>query len=401
MRNLKSKTWMGTGVFEDVCVIGTGTIAGSRAAFPCSGFVISKTFAAAGGWEGVENVCRNCPANAAAPEPAGCFGTIRIDPDDPEIEARLRTILRRLGIAAEVASNFLVAKPLWYGLWAKSPLSVEAAGLLGRIMVAFQTDPAADPSNERETSDVRLFVRATERAKAGVALHVSLLPPGHVDFGWRTIFPHCPVCKAEADLPRWSGKPPIEPYTCKVCGRMFIPSGTACSIREQFDLADLKQQMGATHYFRFARAYLMRNGTSGAAADAEVKLWRDHDVAAARRAELGKQRDRKRARYTAELLFRGLHPTYENGDAAAVREARFSAAEFAELLVRCQKQDVHVFVLNHWSADPAKVRRESVMRGTHPGDPIPLFNRWRAEGLNESFSAALGIPDWVVDGWNG
>jgi len=45
------------------------------------------------------------------------------------------------------------------------------------------------------------FEAACRRSVAEkIPLHVSLTPPGHTDLGWYTIFPHCPRCKAAAQV---------------------------------------------------------------------------------------------------------------------------------------------------------------------------------------------------------
>jgi hypothetical protein len=194
-------------------------------AFPAGGFVISETFKHLGGAAGLTAMCAACPANTWAPRPAGCAGTLDQTPDDPELDEQLERIFSRLGFEAEADDVLLRTQPRWYGLWTRSPLPRRALRLLRHVFLAMREEddaPPEQPGAYRRADhlpELDRFIRATELAEAnGLPLHVSLAPPGHVDLGWYTVFPHCPLCKAEANLPRWRRKQPTTLYRCQVCG---------------------------------------------------------------------------------------------------------------------------------------------------------------------------------------
>src|SRR4051812_39328239 len=223
------------GVFGDVCVTGTTSSTelplylkqrlGSRVSYPYSGFLISKTFERVGGPSGLRAMCARCPANTTAPRPAGCANSFYLWPSDSRLEMCLRRIVARLGIEAEVHDAFLPTTPMWYGFWARSPLSPRAARPLAVVMRALANElPPASGDDEWQQSQLtklREFVLAAEIcATRRLPLHVLMGPPGHTDFGIWTTFPHCPACKAEADLEPWKRRYPTEECACKVCGSM-------------------------------------------------------------------------------------------------------------------------------------------------------------------------------------
>src|SRR5262249_5925396 len=72
-------------------------------------------------------------------------------------------------------------------------------------------DAACDPDDPQD-KDIRHFLNALEAAiRWELPVHVSLAPLGHTDFGWYTVFPHCPRCKANAPVGRWKERYPKEP----------------------------------------------------------------------------------------------------------------------------------------------------------------------------------------------
>jgi hypothetical protein len=111
---------------------------------------------------------------------------------------------------------------LWHRLWMDSPLSCE------RMVVL--RDAFADYSPNQWEKDGHLaFLAALDSSiQAGLAMNVSLSPPGHVDFGRKTIFPHCPKCKLE--LGRFYSAPNDDgSHECDLCGTEFKPSSTFSS----------------------------------------------------------------------------------------------------------------------------------------------------------------------------
>jgi hypothetical protein len=71
--------------------------------------------------------------------------------------------------------------------------------------------------------DLRQLIAALKScAEQSIPFYVEMNPMGHVDFGWRTVFSHCPRCKAGAphNVPRNSE------IACPVCGFSYSPDET-------------------------------------------------------------------------------------------------------------------------------------------------------------------------------
>jgi len=129
--------------------------------------------------------------------------------------------LERLGLTEVFAKAFLITNPIYYGWFIGPKLTQEQCSLLKILIVDLN-------SNERKTDhDIQRFVAALDVAISGYGLlQVALTPPGHTDFGYYTIFCHCPRCKADAGLKRWTGNYPSEPMQCNVCGFEYSPAAT-------------------------------------------------------------------------------------------------------------------------------------------------------------------------------
>jgi hypothetical protein len=52
-----------------------------------------------------------------------------------------------------------------------------------------------------------------------IPMHVLLAPSGHADFGYITIWPHCPRCKADSPTNKWDEKE----FICPVCNHIYHP----------------------------------------------------------------------------------------------------------------------------------------------------------------------------------
>lgn len=156
--------------------------------WPSGGFRVSDAVAPAGDLAAARRTCGGCPANAfPVPKMAGCCGSLPVDADDPEVEAALRAAIDG-GLAGEFAAAFVRTDPLWYGLWISDPLTPAQLRLLPRLL---QNVPTPTGGAELEQ-----FRRACSLAlEHGIELRVHMPPPGHVDFGFDTTFPHCPRCK--------------------------------------------------------------------------------------------------------------------------------------------------------------------------------------------------------------
>ncbi len=260
----------GFGLYGDVCVTGYG-LAGRPPElpdphlYPCSGFLVSGKFASIGGKEGLKALCWNCPANKFEEEPAGCAGSFYQDPSSALLEEQLRRIVARLCIEPEVLECFPETKPLWYAFWTASPLSLGAVAVLSKILQEKLKEDFARLSNRKNTTweeernaELAAFVRASLRAmESQIPLNVQMSPPGHVDCGVRTVFPHCIFCKAA--LPNRD----TNLQTCKVCATTFSLDELSSSIGTRKDTEfrsrdwDLRELLGKERFPKFAKEYLM------------------------------------------------------------------------------------------------------------------------------------------------
>jgi len=236
-------------VFGDIVV--TGVSYSSEGRWPSSGFRISDAVAPVGDLAAARRTCGQCPANAfPAGRMAGCCEFLSVDPGDPEMEAALRAAIHG-GLADEFAAAFPRTDPLWYGLWISDPLSPAQLRLLPRLLPASITAGG---------TGLRQFRRACElAAEHGIEMRVHMPPPGHVDFGFETTFPHCPRCK-RATGETWYGES-NQMTTCKTCGQQFIPAATASSEECNFELSDLKERLSAEEYAAVSKAWQERHAS--------------------------------------------------------------------------------------------------------------------------------------------
>jgi formylglycine-generating enzyme required for sulfatase activity len=229
---------------------------------PFSGFGIEDRLGSVGGLTAALMTCRACEANAKTElgiDVAGCFGHLDGCPDSEELDRELWQIIEQRNLEGRLRAAFPVTTPLWYGFWINSPLRRVQAEFLYELL-----DAACDP-NDLQDKDVQHFLKALEAAvRWELPVHVSLAPLGHTDFGWYTVFPHCPRCKANAPVGRWKDSYPKEPHECQVCGHRFIPDEHHSSERDQYDWdADrLEKRLGEVGYEQFVRAFLLHGGCS-------------------------------------------------------------------------------------------------------------------------------------------
>lgn len=290
------------GVFGDVYVsVTTGSrlpnVEGEPPKFgpsyPSGGFIISKEFEHIGGAERLFLMCHGCPANARQTGIAGCADDLDQCPDSSETEHQLRAIISRLGIQREYESSFPVTTPLWYGLWAVSPVPAKAlpvllilfSELLAERRQAIKSKASGELAHNQLQSLSKFVSALAQAVKNKIPLHVELPPPGHTDFGIYTILPHCPFCKASAKVERWQRKIPSELHSCHVCGTRFSPSATASKREMDWGYLELRETMGDGAFRVFATAYLVNRGETPARAAAIVEATEADAVR--RKAELG------------------------------------------------------------------------------------------------------------------
>ena len=402
----------GFGIFGDVCVTShtSATVPAGveppHAAYPCGGFVIRDEFAPLGGADRLVAMCASCPANTSGDDPAGCAGSFYESPGSAQLQRRLERIIARHRLRREFADYFLPTTPLWYGLWARSPLCLESVMLL-RILIRDWCDveraedeaDADAPYRQHHFDDLRAFVRAAGLAQRhGLDLHVRLAPPGHTDLGYVTTFPHCPVCKAMADVQRWQRQYPKELHRCRACGHEYSPAETASSVRddEPWGDPDLRETLGGERFVELAKRYLVAHHVSPSAADAITAATEAREDERRREAERERDRLRLQDRYVREVLFRGFQPHYPEGDDVDPIEpsaaARFDAGEFARLLDRCHAIGIKVQYMVHESASPDLKRIEWT-----PIWPRRLLKKWIAQGCREEFGAGFKVRDEQLD----
>lgn len=190
-------------VFEGICVA------------PPNGFQVDEALALYGGLDAAEMVCRDCPANALRVENrnslAGCFGMVPLPPDESEVHTAVEEAITRLNLGANVAANFAVTKPAWYGLWMRSPLDAPRALLLKFIL------RSAGGSDSSYTQAInQLILGLSAGYERNLPLHMRLYPRGNVHGVWWSLVPHCPACNAS-----WAH---AERNACHVCGYVGRPA---------------------------------------------------------------------------------------------------------------------------------------------------------------------------------
>ncbi|MCI0683341.1 MAG: formylglycine-generating enzyme family protein [Gemmataceae bacterium] len=251
-------------VVNDICVtsytFGSDS-AGNSVILPCSGFRVSLALSAFGGEAAIRAACGACEANVTRDHKstfAGCHGFLDAWPDSEELESELRDKVRLKGLAAELDTLFPRTTPLWYGFWIESPLRRPHCEALLALLEG--TD---DPAETRD-DDLRHFLAALRAAiDWELPLHVEMALPGHTDFGWYTIFPHCPRCKAHAPLARWQESYPDESIDCMVCGHRYSPAKTHKEERMDetaWDAQRLENVLGAGAVEGFRRRFLAHRG---------------------------------------------------------------------------------------------------------------------------------------------
>ncbi|HEX5245018.1 MAG TPA: hypothetical protein VFW23_17295 [Tepidisphaeraceae bacterium] len=168
--------------------------------------------------------------NAKPDVPLGRAGRLNVHPDLPELQEFLSESIERLGLQNEFRDIFLQTYHLWYGLWARSPVSAPALRFLQMLLVEMRDGNVRNLKVSGEYPslyDLEHLIGAIEVAREKeIPLLVELTPPGHIDFEIHTIFPHCPICKAAADLPAWAKRYPAS-YRCQTCGHEYAPERTS------------------------------------------------------------------------------------------------------------------------------------------------------------------------------
>ena len=190
-------------VFEGICVA------------PPNAFQVEDALSLYGGLAAADAACRDCPANALRREDVnslgGCFGMVGLPDDEKVVHAAVEGAIDRLNLRANVAANFPVTKPAWYGLWMRSPLNTSQALLLKSIL----TNAGAMESGYVESIN-QMILGLSAAYEHNLPLHVRLYPRGEVSGVWWNLVPHCQNCHAP-----W---PESQGEQCQVCGYVGRPA---------------------------------------------------------------------------------------------------------------------------------------------------------------------------------
>jgi hypothetical protein len=370
------------------------------------GYVISEQFKEMGGPAGLQAMCQDCPANAGRPFPAGCVGRLGQRPWCHETQEELEAVISQWGLQTAVDETFVATTPIWFGLWTRSPLSARAAGLLVTLLTGLMDKRGGGPSPWLPSSwraELQQFIAAARIAESGTArLHVSMAPPGHTDFGWYTIFAHCPLCKAEAEVERWKRKAPVALYTCEVCGTRYSPAEQASAKHFDYEPGpELREVLGQSRFRGFAHSYLVARGLSEADAAETVNLSEAAAVEGQKNLERMRREQEALRRYIEESLYEGLHleTLADPDDPERALAKGFRAGEFEELMRRCTLRKIRIVSVHHNSLSE-EMERHTYASGLSPEgkrfDPAETYENWRAEGCNELFQASFEIPPDLV-----
>lgn len=405
----------GFGVYGDIYVssytFGThpdGRKASSSPYYPISGFVISKEFEPYGGTIGLQHMCSPCPANAQPQELARCVGTVPQWPDSPDTEEQLHRIINRLGLEVAMEDAFPKTTPIWYGLWAVSPVPHASLGILRTLLSEMLKEDEAelmlqDQRGMDQLNEFNAMLSAIDIAQSQrLNLHVRLLPLGHTDFGIYTVFPHCPFCKATAKVARWQREYPIAHHVCHVCGTKYSPQETASSEKMDWERVELRDLLGQATYEDFAKAYLIANGEPP---DTAAEIVRESEATEIRRQEQARRNQelqRLRQSYLEQHIFVGLvclpppQSDFDDNEPDADENDRctgwFDAINLAVVLQRCQEHGIKITMMQHTSVKPDLDR--CVMRNLK--SPQEILSKWLTEGCNEKFHAVCRVPDSLV-----
>lgn len=407
----------GFGVYGDICV--TSTTYGARPGgkkwklgptVPAGGFVISREFAPLGGIEALKDQCARCPANVAPPTAAQCAGTLQQWPDSRETEEQLQRIISRLGLAREMAERFPATTPVWYGLWAVSPVPVASLPLLRLLLGEMLGEDRRDTklqsrAHQSQFRDFEKLIAAIDIAEAKkLPLHVKLTPLGHTDFGIYTIFPHCPFCKACARTERWRNRYPSELLECHVCGTRFSPSETASSSKMKWESDELREEMGDEAFHRFTADYLLARGEAPEKIPGIIAATAEKEREREEKNRMRLEEERRNREYVETHIFRDLprvsppSPEHFDGDDDDDDESSeeaddrpwFAIEEVEEIIRRCEVLGVQILAMIHRSRDEDMDQFESI--NARGASATEILTQWKAEGCNEKFWVSCSVP---------
>jgi len=105
------------------------------------GFKQDETMVKFGGLEVINQNCHTCEANILLMENlqrklAGCHGRFYIPPANEQIQE----VVKAAGLESQLQNLFLPTNPIWFGLWASSPLTVDQCKVLSMLLPQIAMD---------------------------------------------------------------------------------------------------------------------------------------------------------------------------------------------------------------------------------------------------------------------
>lgn len=401
---LRKREGRGFGVFGDVCVTSvTSALPGdknSRYDYPASGFVLSSQFSSVGGLPSLRRLCGDCPANGDEGGLAGCVDSFHQALYSEELQEQLDRLIDRLGLAPKLDAIFPKTSLQWFRFWIHSPIPTEGAALLQQLLEAvYEEDDQTYRSSGRpdygQQADLDAFVKALGRSiSSNIPLHVSLSPPGHTDFGWYTIFSHCPRCKAAAPVERWKRKYRDEEVECAICGAKYSPAKTHSAKRDNWELKELRDVLGQAEFETFAASCLV---TQGASESEAAQIVQKHEAGERTRREkwaLETEASRRHQRFVEKMIYHGLNnlsPQHDDEPAWL-----FSPEETEEIFRRCENHGGKVLYISHVSESG---EHDEYLQVSWPTSAHKALQKLREKGCNEKFSVTVKIPKEVVEQW--
>ena len=401
---LRKRGGRGFGVFGDVCVTSTTSALpgdkNTRYDYPCSGFVLSSQFSSVGGLPSLHRLCGDCPANGDDGI-AGCVGSFHQALYSKELQEQLDRLIDRLGLAQKFDAIFPQTSLHWFRFWIQSPIPVEGVAPLLQLLEAVYDEDEQELQASGKTdfrgqnADLGAFVKALQRSLNGnIPIHVNLTPLGHTDFGWYTVFSHCPHCKAAAPVERWKRKYRDEDIQCAICGANYSPAKTHSAKRDDWDLKELRDVLGQAEYEKFAATCLVAQGASELEAAQIVQKHEELDRA--RRAKWAQETEasRRHQHFVQEVIYQGLNNLSPRDDDEP--GWLFSQEDTEEIFRRVEEHGGKVLYVSHVSESGD---HDEFLQVSWPKSARKVLQELRDKGCNEKFSVTVRIPKKVVEQW--
>jgi hypothetical protein len=388
--------------FEDIVPLGWGhTTIESKSSrqeiyFPVRGYILSQKYPHLVNAEGLESLCRNCPANTSLQKlPAGCTGrTSRLsmpnywNTETSEEEDWVHKILQEMDVIEEFTRYFPQTKPMWYGLWMISPIPLEALPLFLKICQALKI--VEEP-----------FLRAIEMAyKEQIPLHIKFVNEG---FNNRRP-PVCYVCKAPADTTKG--------YVCPICSTISSPRSKYWVSRKRKEESEAEKlveyQPHKDSFFNLLPRERYRK-----LIQASIHLYEipEDEINIVIEQIIEKERTQPE-RYKQERILEIARQKQQDRESVYLEKvlfcyisrrntgigASFRAPKLRRVLERAKDLNITVTAISHY---PEYVEKEFdaehfqiYQRGSKPEDKIDLLlAEWVKEGCDGWFYAYFDIPE--------